>query len=154
MGCSASVVAGEGTSSSHTTPATVSRENSCTPTAQAVAGPDSTAEVVLPHNSTAKSAIRHYNSDLNQSAVAEAPQPLVDPAAPAARRIHVAEATNLSRGQPHQPAVISHAAALAQLKTSSFGSTPPAVSHNFELSQLSACLQQPPAECVRSSFPQ
>jgi hypothetical protein len=152
MGCSASFVAGEGTSSSHTTPAT--RESSCTPTAQAVAGPDSTAEVVLPHNSTAESAIRHHNSDLNQSAVDEAPQPHVDHAAPATRRIHVVEATNLSRGQPHQPAVISHAAALAQLKTSSFGSTPPAVSHNFELSQLSACVQQPPAECVRSSFPQ
>jgi hypothetical protein len=112
-----------------------------------------TAEAALPHNSTAKSAIRHYNSDLDQSAVAEAPQPLVDPAAPATRRIDVAEATNLSHGPSHQPAVISHAAALAQLKTSSFGSTPPAVSHNFELSQLSACLQQPPAECVRSSFP-
>jgi len=152
MGCGASVVAGEGTSSSHTTPAT--RESSCTSTAQAVAGPDSTAEAALPHNTTAELATHHHNSELNQSAVAEAPQPPVDSAAPATPRIDVAEATDLSRGSLHQPAAISHAAALAQLKSSSFGSTPPAVSHNFELSQLSASLQQPPAECVRSSFPQ
>jgi hypothetical protein len=155
MGCGASVVSEEGTSSLHTTPAT--RESGCTSTAHAEAGPDSTAEVAAPLNATAELAVHHLNSELNQSAIAEASRPLVDLAAPqpaAPRKIDVAEATDLSRGSLHPPAAISHAAALAQLKSSSFGSSPPAVSHNFELSQLSACLQQPPAECVRISFQQ
>jgi hypothetical protein len=145
MGCGASTVAAEGVAVPHATTAGCS---ACASQPARPIVPNSSAAVF---NTSIKASSVHDTSieigaNDQTSANATRVENDSDPAAPAPG---FEGTSDVSGKKPflHEPAPISHAVALALLKTSS-NVTMTHVAQNFALSQLNACTQQPPPEYV------